>query len=343
MRLKELHRSLMFRGAGYADISAVGQTISNDPVIMATELSHVDSARIVVGAALPFSVYSTDRKLLLAKGRIVESERMRDYLVKAGCYQSGDSALELSLVEDLSQHEVAAGNPLDAFSREFHNTVGHSRISIRLSRDDTGDSYPCWVLGADEQHGIIVTAPTKPDRSLVPIAEGQTWVFRMLYLTAAVKFTGTIRKTQFDPVPLLTVSLPKRVEMRHVRASPRAITCLRGSIEVGKHIPVVIADISAGGVRIAVERANTELQAEQRLILSFCISILGTDYNFKVPATVIGIRNELDQRYPQLQFAGMQIEAQSEVERLVLHSYVFERTATDCNALWKALVTNVSA
>lgn len=308
---------------------------------MATEQLQVDSARIVVGAPLPFSVYNTERKLLLAKGRIVESERIRDYLIKAGRYQSGSSALELSLVEEFSQHDASPENPLDAYSREFHNTVGHSRISIRLSRDDTGDSYPCWVLGADEQHGIIVTAPTKPDRSLVPIAEGQTWVFRMMYMTAAVKFTGTIRKTQFDPVPLLTVSLPKRVEMRQVRASPRVATCFRGSIEVGKHLPVVIADISVGGVRIAVERVNAELKTDQRLILSFCIPILGTDYNFKVPATVIAIRNELDQRYPQLQFAGLKIEAQSETERLVLHSYVFERTAIDCNALWKALVTNV--
>ncbi len=68
--------------------------------------------------------------------------------------------------------------------------------------------------------------------------------------------------------------------------------------------------------------------------------MLGTDCNFKVPAVVVSIKHEMDKRYPELQFAGLKIEAQSETERLVLHGFVFERTAMDFNALWKALITS---
>src|SRR5690242_2571980 len=44
----------------------------------------MDNDRIVVGKPLPFSIFTADGKLLLAQGRIVESERLRDMLVRNG-------------------------------------------------------------------------------------------------------------------------------------------------------------------------------------------------------------------------------------------------------------------
>jgi hypothetical protein len=305
---------------------------------MVSHQSLTDHDNIVVGRPLPFSVYSADRKLLLAKGQLVESERTRDQLIRSGKFQSSGSALELGTVEESHVEEARIiENPLDVFSRDFSSAVGNSRIGVRVSREDTGESFPCWVLGADEQHGLIVTAPTKPDRSIVPVNEGQSWVFRMMYLTAAVKFNGTIRKVQFEPVPLLNIGMPKQVELRHVRASPRVSTCMRATIEHGKEVPVLITDIGVGGMRVAVERERWDPKPGQRVTLIFHIAMLGQDYNFKVPATIVGKPHELDKRYPALTFAGLKIEAQSETEKLVLHSYVYERIALDFNALWKSL------
>jgi hypothetical protein len=221
--------------------------------------------------------------------------------------------------------------------RDFHGAVGSSRVGVRVSREDSSETYPCWVLGADEQHGLIITAPAKPDRSIVPVTEGQTWIFRMMYLTAAVKFNGTVRKVQFEPTPLMNISLPKQVELRHVRASPRVATCMRATIDYGKEVPVLITDIGVGGMRVAMERERWDPKPGHRITLTFEITMLAQDYHFKVPATVVSKPHELDKRYPTLSFAGLKIEAQSETEKLVLHSYVFERTALDFNALWKSL------
>jgi hypothetical protein len=300
----------------------------------------IERDRIIVGAPLPFSVYSSDHKLLLAKGQVVESERMLDYLVRVGRREEGDALARGA--HDRSSNETHADDPFSAYVLDFNVGAGQARIGARLSREESSENYPCWVLGADNVHGLIVTAPCKADRSLLPIAEGQTWVFRLLYLTAACKFSGTINKVQFDPTPMLHVSPPRQVEMRMIRSSPRVPACVRGAIDVGKHVPILIADIGVGGVCIAVERAQTELQKGQKLTLSFCIPMLGINYNFKVPAVVTNIRPEYEKRFPALQFAGVMIETQSEVERLVLHSYVYERTATDFNALWKALMANQS-
>jgi hypothetical protein len=249
-------------------------------------------------------------------------------------------AVEREAVNDDAHGAAIIEDPFAAYTHDFNTAAGQARIGARLSREESSENYPCWVLGADNVHGLIVTAPCKPDRSLLPITEGQTWVFRLLYLTAACKFSGTINKVQFDPTPILHVSPPRQVEMRTIRTSPRVATCVRGSIDVGKNIPALISDIGIGGVCVAVERTATELQKGQQMQVNFCIPMLGVNYNFKVPATVISVRAEFDKRFPTLQFAGAKIEAQSEIERLVLHSYVYERTATDFNALWKALMNN---
>jgi Flagellar protein YcgR/PilZ domain len=296
---------------------------------------------IAVGAPLPFSVFSGDNKLLLAKGQIVESERMREHLLRVGRREGEKSARREEVIDDTSGAGLIE-DPFAAYVHDFNVAAGQARIGARLSREESSENYPCWVLGADNVHGLIVTAPSKPDRSLLPISEGQTWVFRLLYLTAACKFSGTINKVQFDPTPILHVSPPRQVEMRTIRASPRVATCVRSSIDVGKHVPALISDIGVGGVCIAVERAQTELYKGQQMQVNFCIPMLGVNYNFKVPATVLSVRAEFDKRFPALQFVGARIDAQSEIERLVLHSYVYERTATDFNALWKALMSNKS-
>jgi hypothetical protein len=44
----------------------------------------MDHDRIVVGKPLPFSIFTADGKLLLAQGRVVETERLRDMLVRNG-------------------------------------------------------------------------------------------------------------------------------------------------------------------------------------------------------------------------------------------------------------------
>ena len=302
--------------------------------------NHVDA--ISVGSPIPFSVYNADRKLLLAKGRIVESERMRDILLEQGRYQSHSSALELTEAEvGESTPASPAEGPMEVFAREFHNSSGQSRVGVRLSREDTNDGFPCWILGADEMYGLVVTAPTRPDRSLVPASEGQVWTFRMMYLTAVVKFQATVRKVQFEPIPMLYCSTPKQVEMRQIRASPRVAVCLRGTLDLGHPIPMLIADVGTHGLRIVVERKTCDLKPGQRVKVSFSIKMLDKDYTFKVPATVVVIRHEFDKRHPDLQFVGVKIEAQTETELLVLHSFVYQRSATEFNSLWKTLMLSV--
>ena len=310
----------------------------------------IDGRHIVVGAPLPFSVYRADRKLLLAKGAIVESERVRETLLRNGRYRGDSQTQELApdatavapkhrdgREAPLEPEESGRVSPLESYEQELASAAADARIAVRLSLDERGESFLCWILGAHESYGLIVTAPCHADGGLVPVHEEQTWIFRTLYLTAAIKFHGAIRKVQFQPVPLLFVA-PSSVEMREVRRSPRVATCLKGTIHSGTEIPALISDASVGGVCLVVDRKRHVFEVGQSLGLGFRLMVLGQEHDLRASATVMVVRQELDKRYPHLSMAGARVEDYTDSQRLILHGFVYERMVRSLGPLWRVLL-----
>ena len=312
----------------------------------------LNPAYINVGQQLPVSVYSAERKLLLAKGTVVESASVRERLLRLGHYQGSGTGMELDPAATASirrasnsgtaSDELTATpdeSPLNAYAREAA-AGGRPRVGVRMSREDCGDSFLSWILGADEQYGFIVTAPHTATRSLVSVAEGQTWLFRMIYMTAAIKFQATIHKVHFQPFPLLHLSPPHRLEMRNVRASPRVAACLNATLIGNPDVPALITDISVGGLCVAVERRHHEFKPNEPAVLCFMVDLLGKTYSFKASCNVMSLKDDLQKLHPQLSFAGVSVDLQSEQDRLVLHGLVFERIALGFDALWRVLLSN---
>jgi hypothetical protein len=319
---------------------------------MSSKDSLLNPAYINVGQQLPVSIYSAERKLLLAKGTVVESASVRERLLRLGHYQGSGTGMDLDLAETTAIRRASIGgatsedlapepeeSPLNAYAREA--TAGNRpRVGVRMSREESGESFLSWILGADEQYGFIVTAPHTATRSLVSVAEGQTWLFRMIYMTAAIKFQATIHKVHFQPFPLLHLSPPHRLEMRNVRASPRVAACVNATLVGNPDVPALITDISVGGLCIAVERRHHEFMPNEQAALCFTIELMGKSYAFKTPCHVMSIKDDLQKLHPQLSFAGVRVDLQSEHERLVLHGLVFERIALGFDALWRVLLSN---
>jgi hypothetical protein len=306
---------------------------------MASYQLFTDRDAIEVGKPMPFAVYSGEMKLLLAEGKTVETEHIKQLLLESGKYQTGGRSTDVvsSVATGQSDQPPVSEDPLEVYVREIHTSSGHARTPVRAARENTTDSYLCSIIGADEQYGLIITAPMNSDRSFVPVTENQTWIFRMMYLTAAVKFSATVRKVQFEPIPLITLSTPSHVEMRHIRSSPRVACCVRAKLETGSEIPALISDISVGGVRIAVDRKKFEPKSGLRVNLSYELPVLGTLYPIKIPGIIIGKVHELDKQYPHLWFAGIKIEIQPEPERVITQAYLYERMAVEFDPLWKSL------
>lgn len=312
----------------------------------------LNPACINVGQQLPVSIYSVDRKLLLAKGAVVESASVRERLLRLGHYQGGGAAMELdpgatasirrTPNSDAALEELAAAveeSPLKAYAREAA-TGSRPRVGVRMSREDSTESFLSWILGADEQYGFIVTAPYTAARSLISVAEGQTWLFRMIYMTAVIKFQATIHKMHFQPFPLLHLSPPHRLEMRNVRASPRVAACLNATLVGDSDVPALITDISVGGMCVAVDRRQHEFKPNEQTVLLFTVELLGKAYTFNTPCNVVSLKDDLQKLHPLLSFAGVRVDLQCEQDRLVLHGLVFERIALGFDALWRVLLAN---
>jgi hypothetical protein len=119
----------------------------------------VDKRWIAIGKSLPFSIYDSQRKLLLAQGHVVESERSLQRLLDHGQYYKPEhSAAPRDVIE-----EELAGDPVDpltALNRDYSNIQMRARCGVKIAPKETGESYLCWVIGVShENRCLVMTAP----------------------------------------------------------------------------------------------------------------------------------------------------------------------------------------
>src|SRR4051812_29706793 len=101
----------------------------------------LDQDRIVVGKPLPFSIFSADGKLLLAQGRMVETERLREMLLRNGHHsdltegpgKKGRGAGEREEPEPPPVEE----DPLDALHRDYLTGGDTHHLSISIAKSET--------------------------------------------------------------------------------------------------------------------------------------------------------------------------------------------------------------
>lgn len=298
---------------------------------------------LIVGQPAPFSIFSTDGSLLLAQGLPVENARIRDMLLEQGQLKAAllphrDSILVGVHRGRQAAPEESSDSSLRAFQKEAAKISASTQVCIRASRNAAAgtESFVCKVLGADEKCGLMIGAPRGSGGGYVTCHEGEIWTFRAMLLTAAFKFEGSLRKIQFEPIPLLYVT-PNRVEMREVRTNPRVPTSLPAIVNLKRPVKAVISDLGLGGLCLAVDRSDHEFEIGETVPVSFVLKLLGQNHTLTVCATVVSIRTEYEQAHPNLSVIGARIEPPSELEALALHAFVQERLAQNLSTTWRVL------
>lgn len=306
--------------------------------------------RIVTGQPLPFSVFSADGKLLLAAGRVVESDRLRDLLIRNGNFRSslagedspgggggGGGRGRSYEREPIEEPAGAPVSPLELLHRDYDTNKDGHRLSISIARSDTDRAYTVQLLGV---HGngqsIIVTAPVHRDGSLVPATPGQMWLGRTFQMTSAFRFRTLVIKAAFEPFPHLHLKLQRQVEHRQVRGSPRAKVSLQGKLYAPDVIPCVVSDLSTGGARVAVD-ASHPLERGRQVRLTASLEVLQSTFDLSLEATVVNLLGPSDARYPQVSFYGLKFSAPGESDSLVLHGFVSGHLLGEFNSLWQML------
>jgi hypothetical protein len=295
--------------------------------------------RIIVGKPLPFSIFTAEGKLLLAQGRMVDSERLRDMLVRNGHHSDlteGPGKKGRAAGEREEQAAPVEVDPLDALYRDYDAGGDGQPLSITIAKSDTDKAFSVQLMGV---HGrsIIVTAPVQADGSLVPVMPNQVFVCRTFQLTSTFRFTAAATKSAFEPFPHLYLQLKKEVERRQIRGAPRAKVAVRAELQTTGKLPCVLCDLSMGGARLAVDIAEFALEKGKQAKLVATLDILKRKFVLEVPITVLNSLGPTDPRHPNVTFYGVRFDTLGERESLVLHGYVGEHLLSEVHGLWQML------
>ena len=308
---------------------------------MASKAPFQEKDQVVVGKALPYSVFTHDGQLLLAAGRPVESERARQMLLKSGAYRTtigtdGDAVIP----ERHENHEPHKRTSLATLQKDYGATSLGRRFAVTMAPNETHEAYNAWVVGATDQ-SLIVTAPVRTDGSLVAVTPGHVWLCRTFQVTSAFRFRSAVLKVAFEPFPHLHLEAPKSVEKRKVRGRPRASVFVHATLNAPTALPCVIVDLSVSGGRIAVDvGVKMELGDVAQIIVK--LDMIDFHFDLALKATVVGSFGANDGRHPHAAFYGLEFGTLTELESLILHGFVNQHLAVEQNGLWQVLSSAAS-
>jgi hypothetical protein len=296
----------------------------------------LDKRWIAIGKSLPFSIYDSQRKLLLAQGHVVESARSLERLLEQGEYYRPEHPdADQRAIEEAAEKDPV--DPLTALSRDYSNITQRARCGVKIAPRETGESYLCWVIGvSQENRGLVMTAPARPDKALAPVSKGQVWFCRMFSSTSVFRFRGAILKVAFDPYPYLHILVPEVIEKRLIRQLPRALVSLQATLAIPESHFASVVDLSVGGARVAVDK-KLVLEVGHALHLVMTIEVLGRTEELRLPAKVAAAYGVVDSRHPGIAFYGLSFQGLEDRLTFMLHGYVQQQLASEYDGLGQVL------
>jgi hypothetical protein len=296
----------------------------------------IDKRWLAIGKPLPFSIYDAHRKLLLAQGHIVESERSLQRLLDHGTWYKAESSPASWELDE----ESADGDPVDpltALVRDYSNITQRAHCGVKIAPKETGESHLCWVIGvAHHNRCLVMTAPVRPDRTLASISKGQVWFCRAFGSTTVLRFRGAIQKVAYDPYPYLHILVPAVIETQLIRQLPRALVSVPATLAAPEAHEVTIVDLGVGGARIGADK-RLQLEAGASVQLVTTIELQGRTQELRLQARVATVHGVADGRHPSIAFYGLSFEALDESLLLELHGYVQQRLAIEHDGLAQLL------
>ena len=207
----------------------------------------ISAKDVEVGKPLPHNLYDGNRKLLLKRGYVIESEKQCEILIERGLYRN------------LSERTIGSGPNVQEEappSRETMTALDATKLRIGdpLILQATGDAprLAVRVIGYLKNKGLITTVP-EANGEFVMLKDGLTFVARFFSGKHAYAFTVVLNKQTSVPFPHVYFSYPREVRGVEIRKGERvdveliaAITSAKGNgVASGK-----IINLSKGGLAL---------------------------------------------------------------------------------------------
>lgn len=249
----------------------------------------VRAGDLAVGKPLRQPIYDAQGELLLASGRMIESQGQLDGLIQNGFVK--DSAWDFMAPSQPKNSLLisASKRPSEAPSSDAANANKEVIVAMDDVRWYVGETlylqpadnpalrYTVRLIGFVKNGTIFVTAPMV-DGKLEFIREGQTFVVRAFSGKRAYAFVAAAVKSVHTPHPYLHLSYPKDVRCTVVRRGARAPVRIAASVSLGqpeRTATAALNDLSVGGASGAMKEACGQKGDEGRI--RFKVNVAGRE------------------------------------------------------------------
>lgn len=227
-------------------------------------LAPVDPLDLYVALPLPWPLYDSTGRLLLAEGAEIQSEQQMRDLLSRGLFRQSDTPPAAQAGPEPAPAQSAAASPA---KRQAAGELPVEQKPLESTRITTGDTlqlqtqfgegqarHIVTLIGYLKGKSLVVTAPERDGRVLL-IREGQCFIARIFSGKSAYAFSSTVIKFTSVPYPHLHLSYPAYVEAVTVRRDARANVRLIAAVQT-RHIPAgaaIVSDISTGGCSLLAD------------------------------------------------------------------------------------------
>lgn len=192
------------------------------------------------------------------------------------------------------------------------------------------ERFSCRLIGCLPGRSLLLSVP-KQGGKLVKFRAGQKIVVRLMIDNGIGIFAGVVESLTLDPYPILHLSFPDSVTFKGIRSATRVVvnekvTVSNTSIESITSVVGVISDISISGARVELSEEIAEIG--DTLELKALVDIR----ELRRELILIGVvRSRVDPTDNHLDGVlvsyGVEFTLQTEEQRLLMYTYVFNQMA----------------
>lgn len=290
---------------------------------MGVNYQRLNLGDITIGKPVPWALYDENRKLLLARGVKLQSERQLQALMERGLFR---------IVQGGSP---TVSGPVDEAPapREDIRQLEDVRLSIgdtlQMQSRAEGDASRHYVklIGYMKGKAVLVGTPMV-NGQVQSIREGQGFVCRLFAGKSVYAFATSVQRVTNVPFPHLYLEYPREVRGLVVRRGARARVQIIASVtdRGGRSSAAQIVDLSIGGAMLTAKAPVADRNSE--IVLKFRVDIHGVEQYLAVPGVVRSIRAEAGAgagaegtRYQH----GIEFKALAPPEQVALSGYVYQR------------------
>jgi c-di-GMP-binding flagellar brake protein YcgR len=276
-----------------------------------------------VGRPVINPLYDSERRLLLARGVVVESEHQREQLLMRGLYRQVATPTRPRAnrpePEPVPEPEPTQTCQFD----DIHVGVGES-MQLQSHIHGATDRFGVKLIGYVKDRSLIVTTP-KQNGYVMLLREGQEFVVRFFSGKSAYAFPASILKVLNTPYPHLHLTYPREVSGLLVRSGMRARVNLIASVSRadGESHGASLHDLSIGGAMLRARRRFGVV--DERVGIKFRVDVTGIEQYVSLPAMIRSLREEANPEDGETYYHhGVQFVDIEPQAKLALSAFVFQ-------------------